>query len=243
LAKEKMFLFVVFILLIILIVLFKRSYNQYASGLREQPGYFFWFVTRIINFKGWSTEEYCLRTNNLQSNDQSGYLSEKDIPKRNQSRPKMLRAVPHRQLTQQAPDDIMYEMNKYIKSISIPRYGGETLNNDLLLYGKSVIEYTGADGLFLPNANQKTFEKGEVAHLHSNDGSFHMILHPSDVKLLINQQWAERFPLAGLNLFNKLHIPETYLLVYAPQNENEFKIWKTILHAAIDYNRDNQKKL
>ncbi len=239
-----MLFFVVSILLIIIfIVLFKRNYNQYASGLREEPSYFLWFITRIINFKGWSTEEYCLRTNDFLSNDRSGYLSEKDIPKRNQSRPKMLRAVPHRQLTQQAPDDIMYEMHKYMESISIPRYGGETLNNDLLLYGKSVIEYTGAQGLFLPNANQKSFEKGEIAHLHSNDGSFHMILHPSDATLLINQQWAERFPLAGINLFNKLHIPETYILVYAPQNENELKIWKIILNAAISYNRDNQKKL
>jgi hypothetical protein len=232
----------VFTVLIILIILFKRNYNQFASGLREQPSYFLWFITKFINFNGWSNEAHCLRTDNYKSNDQSGYLSEKDVPKRTQSRPKMLRATPHRQLTQQAPDDIMYEIDKYIKSISIPRYGGETLNNDLLLHGKSVVEYTGAEGIFLPNANQNEFGKGEVAHLHSNDGSFHMILHPSDAKLLIDQQWGERFPLAGLNLFNKIRIPETYVLVYAPLNENEIKIWKTILNAAIEYNRNTLKK-
>jgi len=238
-----MFLLVALIILIILFILFKRSYNQYAFGLREQPTYLLWLLTRYINFNGWSTEEYCLRTNNFQSNDQSGYLSEKDIPLRNQSRPKMLRAVPHRQLTQQAPDDIMHEMYKYIESISIPRYGGETTNNQLLLRGKSVVEYTGADAIFLPNANQKTFDKGEIAHIHSNDGSFHMIFHPSDAKLLINTKWGERFPLVGRNFLNKIIVPDTYLLIYAPQNENELQIWKTILHAAINYNRDNQKKL
>jgi hypothetical protein len=153
----------------------------------------------------------------------------------------MLRAIPHRQLTQQAPDHIMYEIHKHFESISIPRYSGEALNH-LLLRGTSVIEYTGADAIFLPNANQNTFEKGEFAHVHSNDGSFHMILHPSDAKLLINKQWAEKFPLNGVNLFNKIIVPDTYLLVYAPQNEDDLKIWKTILNAAINYNRDNQNK-
>ena len=237
-----MFLLITLIVLIILFILFKRSYNQYASGLREQPNYFLWLITLYLDFKGWTTEEYCLRTNEFKTNNQPGYLSEKDIPQRNQSRPKMLRAAPHRQLSQHAPDDIMNEMNKYIESISVPKYGGETLNKDLLLRGTSSLEYTGAEGIFLPNVNQNVFGKGEIAHLHSNDGSFHMILHPSDAKLLINKQWAERFPLAGKNLFNKIVISDTFVLVYAPRNEDEVKIWKTILHAAIDFNRENAKK-
>ena len=239
--KKEMLLLVSFAILIILLVLFKRSYNQYASGLRENPSYFLWFCTRIINFKGWTKEAYCLRTSDLKSTDQSGYLTDKDVPSRQQSRPKMLRALPHRQLTQHAPDDIMYEMYKHMESISIPRYGGDTINKQLLLRGPSVAEYTGADGLFLSNADEKSFAKGEFAHLHSNDGSFHMVLHPLDVKLLIEKQWAERFPIAGLNLFNKVVIPDTYTLVYAPQNENELKIWKTILNAAISYTRSKQK--
>ena len=153
----------------------------------------------------------------------------------------MLRAVPHRQLSQQAPDDIMYEMDQYMASISIPRHGGETLNNDLLLRGKSVVEYTGADALFLPNVSQTTFDKGEIAHLHSNDGSFHMKLHPADAKLVIDQQWAERFPLAGLN-FGRIRLPPNYLLIYAPQNADDVKVWKTILNATISYARDNRSK-
>lgn len=231
-------LFYIFVLLLLLLVIFiKRNFKQYASGLRERPNYLLWFVTQIIRFKGWSNEEYCLQINDLQSNDQSGYLSEKDIPKRGRSRPKMLRAVPHRQLTQQAPDDIMHEMYKYIESISIPRYGDETINKDLLLRGPSVLEYTGAYGIFLPNVEQKAVNESEIAHIHSNDGSFHMTLHPADVKLLIEKQWAERFPLHGVNLFNKIIIPDTFVLVYAAQNEEELDIWKKILHASIDYKR------
>lgn len=232
-----MLLFISVVSFILLLILIKRNFNQYASGLRERPGYFLWFLTQIIRFKGWSNESYCLHTDDFISNDQPGYLSERDIPKRDQSRPKMLRAVPHRQLTQHAPDDIMYEMHKYIESISIPKYGGETINKDLLLRGTSILEHTGAYGIFLPNIKPKTFNQNEIAHIHSNDGSFHMILHPADIKLLIEKQWAERFPLHGVNLFNKIIIPETYGLIYAPQNEEELSIWKKILHAAIDYNR------
>jgi hypothetical protein len=238
-----MFLLFALAVLIILLILFKRNYNQYASGLREQPTYLLWLITRLIDFKGLSKEEYCLRTSDFKSSEHSGYLNDKDVPLRNQSRPKMLRGVPHRQLTQRAPDDIMYEMHKHMESISIPRYGGEATDNQLLLRGPSVIEYTGADALFLPNKDQKIFGKGEFAHLHSNDGSFHMILHLSDAKLLINKQWAERFPLVGTNLFNKMPIPDTFLLIYAPQNKNELQIWKTILNATISYNRENTEKL
>ncbi|CAF2357457.1 unnamed protein product [Rotaria sp. Silwood2] len=180
-----MILLIALALLVILFVLFRRSYNQYASGLREKPNYFLWLLTCVINFKGWSKESYCLLMDNLKSMDHSGYLNDKDIPFRNKSRRKMLRGLPHRQLTQQAPDEIMYEMHKHMESISIPRYGGQTINNQLLLRGKSTAEYTGADALFLPNPDKNTFENGEFTHLHSNDGSFHMILHPSDAKLLI----------------------------------------------------------
>lgn len=237
-----MLLLAILVLLIILFILFKRSFNQYASGLREEPGYFLWLFTRFLNYKGWTTEEHCLRTSEFKSESQPGYLNEKDIPFRRQPRPKMLRAVPHRQLSQHAPDEIMHEMRQYVESISIPRCGGQTIDPNLLLHGKSAVEYTGAAGLFLPNADQNTFEKGEVAHLHSNDGSHHMILHPSDAKLLLEQQWAERFPLAGRTFFNGTLVPDTFVLVYAPQNTEEVKIWKKILHAAIDYNREKQRK-
>ncbi|CAF1258543.1 unnamed protein product [Adineta ricciae] len=235
-----MIFYVILSLLIAVLIFIKINYNRYAHGLREQPSYFLWFLTCVVNFQGWSKESYCLSTAHFKSNDQSGYLNEKDIPMRNQSRPKMLRALPHRQLSQQAPDDIMYLMHQYIESISIPRYGGVTTGDQLLLRGKSIVEYTGADGLFLPNADQNSFGRGEIAHLHSNDGSFHMLVHPSDAKLLIDKQWAERFPLAGMNLFNRITIPDTYILIYAPQNENEVAIWKTILTGAIKYSRDNR---
>lgn len=227
----------VFVLVFIILI---RDYKQYASGLRENPSILLWILTHYIRWKGWATEEYCLRTTSLNSYDRSGYLNDDEIPLRNKSRPKMLRGTPHRQLNQQAPDEIMYEMQQFLESIAIPLCGGCTLNNQLLLRGKSKVEYTGAYGLFLPNADSNSFGKGEFAHLHSNDGSFHMSLHPSDVKLLVEKQWAELFPLAGVNILNRIKIPDGYSLIYAPQNEDDLKVWKIILTAAIQNARANR---
>ncbi|CAF1501076.1 unnamed protein product, partial [Didymodactylos carnosus] len=229
-------------ILLSLLFLLRRNYNQFASKLRETPSYFLWCVTLIIKLIGWSKEEYVLRTNHLKS-DTDGYLNDNDIPVRTKSRPEMLRGTPHRHLSQHAPDDIMNEMNKYIESITIPRYGGQTINNNLLLRGPSALEFTGADGIFLPNIEDNTkITHGEVAHIHSNDGSFHMILHPNDTKLLIGKQWGELFPLAGLN-FMGFRLPDTYTLIYAPQNEIDVKIWKKILNACIKYNQEYKKQL
>ena len=239
-----MFLLTILIILIsLLLLLFKRNYDQFVCGLRDKPGYFLWIQTRVIQLIGWSSDEHCLRTNHLKSRDDSGYLTDKVIPMRSQARPKMLRGIPHRQLSQHAPDEIMYDMHKHMESISIPRYSGQTLNDHLILRGTSKLEYTGDDGLFIPNPNANTFGQGEFAHIHSNDRSFHMILHPSDTKLLIEKQWAERFPLAGVNFLYNEKFPHTYTMIYGPQNKNDFKVWKTILNAAIQNAQNMNNKL
>lgn len=218
---------------------FRRSYRNFCAGLREKPGIFFWFLTKIVELKGWSSEEFCLRTTDLESSSVLGFLNRNEIAERKFDRPKMLRAVPHRQLSQQAPDDIMNKMEDFMKSISIRRHGGSTLDENLLLRGKSVVEYSGADGLFLPNCDQTSFDKGEICHLHLNDGSFHMKLHSADAKLLIERKWAERFPLAGLKL-GKVSIPQNYILIYAPQNDEDLQVWKKVLDAAIRYARQSR---
>ncbi|CAF2043902.1 unnamed protein product [Rotaria magnacalcarata] len=80
------------------------------------------------------------------------------------------------------------------------------------LRGKSIIEYIRAGGLFLPNPTRNSIEPGEFAHLHSNDGSFHMILHLSDAKLLIDNQWSENFPYVDKKILNKTIVSETFFI-------------------------------
>ena len=63
----------------------------------------------------------------------------------------------------------------------------------------------------------------EFAHVHpAYDGSLHMALSAADFQHVIDQQWGEKHPLAGMG-----PIPETIALVYAPRDDEEIQ---TVLH-------------
>ena len=70
---------------------------------------------------------------------------------------------------------------------------------------------------------------GEIANIHSTDGSLHMIFSASDAKTVIETGWGECHPLAG-----ELHLPDTYLLVYPPRNDRELAVTARLLDAAFD---------
>ncbi|KAK7033029.1 hypothetical protein R3P38DRAFT_2920269 [Favolaschia claudopus] len=73
----------------------------------------------------------------------------------------------------------------------------------------------------------------EVAHIHPIDHSMHVILSPADSKIVVDLGWAERHPLSGVSRL--LPLPNTYLLVYAPRDEEELDVVESILVASIGY--------
>ncbi|KAJ7127102.1 hypothetical protein C8R44DRAFT_113919 [Mycena epipterygia] len=73
----------------------------------------------------------------------------------------------------------------------------------------------------------------EIAHVHSTDHSLHVILSPADCKTAIELGWAERHPLSGVSRI--LPLPNNYLLVYAPRNEEELDVVERIIVASIGY--------
>jgi ureidoglycolate hydrolase len=91
----------------------------------------------------------------------------------------------------------------------------------------------------------------EIAHIHHIDHSLHVILSPADSKTgalffhlsmrphlnmklsAIDLGWAERHPLSGVSSF--LPLPNSYLLVYAPRDEEELDIVEHIIVASIGY--------
>lgn len=76
----------------------------------------------------------------------------------------------------------------------------------------------------------------EVAHFHHvKDYSMHMVLAPQDCKLLIERGWAERHPISGT-----VALPQEYLFVYAPRNEEELEVVERMLVAAIGYMTDSR---
>jgi len=73
----------------------------------------------------------------------------------------------------------------------------------------------------------------EIAHVHPLDHSLHVILSPADSKTAVDLGWAERHPLSGVSRF--LPLPNNYLLVYAPRDEEELDVVERILVASMGY--------
>ncbi|KAJ7274507.1 hypothetical protein B0H12DRAFT_401780 [Mycena haematopus] len=73
----------------------------------------------------------------------------------------------------------------------------------------------------------------EIAHVHRIDHSLHVTLLPADSKTAIDLGWAERHPLSGVSRF--VPLPNNYLLVYAPRDEEELDVVERILVASMGY--------
>ncbi|KAJ7178575.1 hypothetical protein C8R43DRAFT_973818 [Mycena crocata] len=73
----------------------------------------------------------------------------------------------------------------------------------------------------------------EIAHVHPADHSLHVVLSPADCKTVIELGWAERHPISGVSRI--IPVPNTYLLVYAPRDEEELEVVERILVASIGY--------
>lgn len=78
--------------------------------------------------------------------------------------------------------------------------------------------------------------KGEFAHVHP-DGSSHLIMSLADAEVVTAKGWAERHMLSGVML------PLSYMLIYAPRDEEEFQVWKKFLAASVAFNVASSKAM
>jgi hypothetical protein len=115
-------------------------------------------------------------------------------------------------------------------------------NNPRLLHpGRSDIEGRGS-AIFVAlqrgPLKHESYKKAprEVIHLHETDGSLHFILSAADARLLVQKGWGERHGLNG-----KVGFPRGYLMVYAPRNESELDVIRSIIKAAARYALDGEK--
>lgn len=72
--------------------------------------------------------------------------------------------------------------------------------------------------------------KGETVHVH-HECSSHVTLSAADAEDVVRRGWAERHPLSGVGIY----LPWTYLMVYAPRDEDEFGVWKEIVKAGVRF--------
>lgn len=74
----------------------------------------------------------------------------------------------------------------------------------------------------------------EICHAHP-EASSHMQFSLGDAYWVVKAGWGERHLLAGSTAAG---VPPTYLIVYAPRDDNELKVWKELVMAAVRFSVD-----
>jgi alkylhydroperoxidase family enzyme len=148
------------------------------------------------------------------------------LPQRAGPRPRMAPyPIPHRQLDQYGGTLIRGELNRLFDAV-VSRH------SVVVHYQLSHFEkHSQAVTLRRPEFGHRhaLASHGEVGHVHSFDGSMHMIFSEADARTVIEAGWGERHPLAG----RVLDIPNTYIFVYPPRDAFELQIIERLIEAAI----------
>lgn len=149
------------------------------------------------------------------------------LNEREGGRPNVLGFVaPHRQVTETASPEMKQHMSAYLDSLV-------EINSKLLTRELSRLEgpfpaVQVQSSIPMPTPVERT--RGEIIHVHPQDGSTHIVLSLEDSRTVIEKRWGERHRLSGGDM-----LPWTYTLIYAPRNEGEFSIWKDVMEAAAGF--------
>lgn len=180
------------------------------------------------------------------------------LPKRKGERPLMLRGQPHRQIDQKPPSDSDTEWAQLNSALMASVFGTTSEHTDAFTAGvkqmpwlvyppqrsgcgvfrsvDSLYEGTGAKALrFTPSSFCKCCDdvvdrKGEWAHVHRLDRSWHVLLSPADTAAVLQSGYGEMWPVAALGW-----VPVGCVLIYAPRNPEEIDVLLRILEASWMY--------
>ncbi|KAF3000262.1 hypothetical protein E8E13_008042 [Curvularia kusanoi] len=152
---------------------------------------------------------------------QKGYLE--SLPKRTGERPLVRGIAPQRQQTQRS-DEKMY--GRLVERIR--KHTQEPAN---MLFERTSCFEKYSSGLFASVPITRTCG-GEICHAHPSDGSLHLTLHPADAKVMLENGWGERHPLAKGGWFRRF-VPREFVLIYAPRTESELEVVMQIVAASI----------
>lgn len=206
-----------------------RDYRRWrALGLGGVPanpiGWSLVSVMRLLAREARSTDVY----RSLPHEDPASHLG--PLPERQGTRPASGRhPVPHRQIA------IGQAERREAPAVRAALAESVARNSDTVHLARSHYERRG-DAVTVRRLDGAApwviAARGEVAHVHESDGSAHVILSPADAARVIELGWGERHPLCGVPL---LGIPVTYLMIYAPRDDTEVRVFRQVLQAAIDH--------
>ncbi|KXH52776.1 hypothetical protein CNYM01_05159 [Colletotrichum nymphaeae SA-01] len=171
--------------------------------------------------------------------DHGSHAEIRELPERKGERAELGGIVPHRQLSQHAPE----KMREFIENL----FANAVTQNPSLLTTKLSLYERNNPALFLhpqilsslssSSSSTPVIARGEIAH-HHTDLSIHLYLSPADAKLAIQKRWAERHRLSlpkGSFLANRLHLADSYLMVYGPRDEEEMEVLAEMLRCGVRF--------
>lgn len=139
--------------------------------------------------------------------------------------------APQRQTSQQPADgEVMSKrMRAYLDGVVI-------VNTGVLMSKSSGLEGVGTPAVFLDVSSGATEMpgfirgiKGETAHVHPECSS-HITLSMADAEEVVRKGWGERHRLSGV-----WPMPWSYVLIYAPRDDDELEVWETIMKAGLRF--------
>lgn len=164
----------------------------------------------------------------------------KKLPKRNGPRPHIAPfAIPHRQTDQHNDTTIRKLETTMVEEFSKSKeYALAYKQSFFERHNKALFVRDSING----NPTIMPITHAEVGHVHPTDGSMHMILSPSDAKVVIMSGWGELHGLAGQTFAPGRQLAPGYMMIYAPRDKRELEVVKQIMEAAIRYNCYNGSK-
>ncbi|MEM7241952.1 MAG: hypothetical protein AAF429_07190 [Pseudomonadota bacterium] len=150
--------------------------------------------------------------------------SDLDLPQRKGQKPATTSALPHSQLTDHGPDDVIAQLHDWC--FSLPDINEED----------SGISVPGSRAMVLHDGvacNDQAFMVGrEFAHIHPHpdSGSMHLKLSAEDARAVIDAGWGESHYLVTQGIF-----PMGLILVFSPRDTDELAVVKTIVARSYDF--------
>ncbi len=147
-----------------------------------------------------------------------------NLPVRAGEKPDTTNHIPHSQLNQHGPDEVIVKLHEYC--FSLPH-----VNNE-----HSGISVPGARALVLHencDCNHEAFMIGrEFAHIHPHpdSGSMHLKLSAENAREMIEAGWGEDH-----FLVTQGHYPPGLVMVFSPRDDAELEVVKTIVTRSYEF--------
>ncbi|KAK7883604.1 hypothetical protein LTR67_011014 [Exophiala xenobiotica] len=215
-----------------------QDYRLYKSLGPGGPPYnaYGWFLTSFIVRPFTLAAKDTLWTGDYP--DDGAHKEILALPNRRDTRPVILGIAPQRQFSQNPEPGMNVRVTSLFTSVVMrnPRLLQQKLSS---LEKHNIAIFVHSNLLSKPDnlPEVAVVSEGELGHIHG-DASMHLYFSPADAKVIIEKGWAERHRCArtqpwwlGGNKY-KWKIGESFLIVYAPRDEEELEVLQILIRAS-----------